>query len=78
MAIYVTRFKEVEAYVIRKHNTVAQYIVLRPVLDPCNETIQMPGTWVKKRWRDQEGLDLVGAREAVETSEKEGGQNRHK
>ena len=64
MAIYVTRFKEVEAYVIRKHNTVAQYIVMRPVLDPCNETIQMPGTWVMKSWWELEELDLVEARAA--------------
>ena len=67
-----------KVYVLKRHNTAAQCIATRPILVLCKETVQMTGAWVTKRWRDQEGLDLVGAREAAETSEKEGGQNRHK
>ena len=32
----------------------------------------MPGTWVLKRWWEQEGLDLAGARAAAASEEEEG------
>ena len=52
-------------------NTVAQYIVTRPIMDLCEETMHMLETWVMKMWWEQEGLDLEGAR-AEEAEDPEG------
>ena len=66
-------FEEMEAYVLKRQNTLAQYIVMRPIPDLCEETVWITGTWlVKIRW-EQDGLDLERAREAVAESEEEGG-----
>ena len=43
-------FKEVDAYVLRRQNTVMQYIVNRPILGFCKETVQRTGARVIKRW----------------------------
>ena len=53
------------AYVLNRQNTVSQYIVTRPILDLCEETVRRPGAWVSRIWWEQEGLDLAGARVAV-------------
>ena len=65
-------FEEMGEYVLKRQNTVAQYIVTRPILDLCEETVRMPGTWVAKRWWEQEGLDLARARAAAAVAEGEG------
>ena len=65
------RFEEMKEYVLNRQNTVVQYIEMRPILDLCKETVRMQGTCVVKRWWDKEGLDLVGARAAVEAAEEE-------
>ena len=54
-------FEEVKACVLSSQNTAAQYIVMKPILDLCEEAVQWTGTRVSKRWWKQEGLDLVGA-----------------
>ena len=41
--------EEVEEYITRRQNTIAQYIVTRPILDLCEESVRRPGTWVSKR-----------------------------
>ena len=69
-------FEEVEACVLRRHNTAAQYIVMRPILDLCEETVQITGMWVVKRWWEKEVLDLVGSWEVTVALEEEGGVNR--
>ena len=43
-------FEEVEECVLRRHNTVTQYITLRPIMDLCEETVQLSGMWVVIRW----------------------------
>ena len=47
---------------LKRQNRVAQYIVTQPILDLCEKTVRMLGTWVEKRWWEQEGLDLAGVR----------------
>ena len=64
-------FEEVEACVLRRQNTAAQYITMRLILDLCKETVQILGIWFVKRWWEKEVLDLVGAREATAASEEE-------
>ena len=39
-------FEDVEAYVLRRQNMFTQYIVMRTIVDLCEETLQMPVTWV--------------------------------
>ena len=40
--------EEVEAYVLKRQNTAAQYIVTQPIIDLCEEAVQWPGTRVSK------------------------------
>ena len=56
--------QEVETYLSRRHNTVAQYIATRPIMDLCLTAKRMPGPRVTNRWWEQEGLELVGTRKA--------------
>ena len=43
-------FEDMGEYVLKRHNMSAQYIVTRPIMDLCKETVRMPGVWVAKRW----------------------------
>ena len=47
---------------------VAQYIIAQPIMDLCEETLQIPGTGVAKMWWEQEVLDLSVVR-AVASAE---------
>ena len=38
-----------EAYVLKRHNKVAQYIATRPILDLCKEIVRRYGLWVARR-----------------------------
>ena len=53
-----TGLQEVETYVSRCQNTVAQYIETRHIMDLCLVEKQRPGPRVAMRWWEQEGLDL--------------------
>ena len=58
--------------IIRRQNTVTQYIVTRPIMDLCEQATRRPGARVSWRWWEQTGIDLKGAQEnaaeaAVET-----------
>ena len=46
----------VEAYVLRRQNTDAQYTTMQPILDLCEEALQWPGKRVSNMWWEQEGL----------------------
>ena len=48
--------QEVENYVSRQQNTVAQYIQTRPIIDLCLVTKRRPGPRVAMQWWEQEGL----------------------
>ena len=49
-AMQESRFEEVDSYVLRRHNTAAQYIAMQPIMDLCEEMVQIPGICVAKRW----------------------------
>ena len=55
-------FEEVDVYVTRSQNTVTQYIMVQPILDLCEETVQRTGTWVAKMWweKDSGGINRGG------------------
>ena len=69
-------FEEVDAFVLRMQNTAAQYIAMRQIMDLCEETVQILGMWVVKRWWEKELLYLVGAWEVMAASEEEVGGGR--
>ena len=50
--------QEFDTYITRHHNTVAQYIATRPIMDMCLVAEQRLGTRVPKRWWEQEFMDL--------------------
>ena len=57
-------------YITRRHNTVAQYIAMRPIMDFFERSTRRPGARVSQRWREQSGLDLEGSKErAAEAAE---------
>ena len=64
--IWEVGLEEVEAYVLSRHNMAAQYITTQTILGLCEESVQRTVMWVSKRWWEQEGLDLEGARAAAE------------
>ena len=36
-------FKEMGEYFLKRHNTATQYILTRPILDLCEETVWISG-----------------------------------
>ena len=56
-------FEGIRKSVTRRHNTVAQYIATRPILDLCERATQRIGARVSQRWWDQEGIYLKAAKE---------------
>ena len=49
-------------YVTRRHNTVVQYIVMRPIIDLCERSARRLVTWVSWQWWKQDGLYLEWAK----------------
>ena len=69
--------QEVETYVYLRQNTVAQYIVTRPIMELCLAGKQKTGPRVKIRWWEQEGLDFEGMRPADQEADcTDGGRRR--
>ena len=62
------------SYVLNRQDTVAQYIGTRPIMDLYRDTVRRPGAWVARRWWEQDGMELLGARSTeVEEVDREGG-----
>ena len=49
--------------ILRRQNTVAQFIAMRPILDLCEGAVRRPGAQVPRRWWEQTGIDWKGGRE---------------
>ena len=52
--------------VLRRQNTVAQFIATRPILGLCEVVERRRGTRVPQRWWEQSGIDWKLSREKVE------------
>ena len=63
-------FQDVDTYVSRRHNTVAQFIATRPIMDLCLAADQRPGPRVSKRWWEQDGVGVEGMRTAAREAER--------
>ena len=55
--------------VLRRQNTVAQFIVTRPILGICEVAERRRGTRVPQRWWEQSGIDWSLVREKAAASE---------
>ena len=62
----------VRTSVLRRQNTVEQFVATRPILDLCEGTERQGGTRVPQRWWEQTGIDWRLAREKSESAEAAG------
>ena len=58
--------------VLRRQNTVAQFVATRPILVLCEGTERRGGIWVPQRWWEQPGIDWRLAREQNKRAEAAG------
>ena len=54
--------------ILRRQNTVAQFIAMRTILGLCEKSTRRPGARVARRWWEQTGIDWKGAQEREETA----------
>ena len=54
--------------ILRRQNTVAQFIATRPILDLCENSTRRQGARVAWRWWEQTGVDWKVARERAEAA----------
>ena len=68
--VSVVRFR---TSILRRQNTVAQFIATRTILGLYEVTERRPGTLVPKRWWKQTGIDWKAAREVAAAKNGEDG-----
>ena len=61
-------FEGIRKAITRRHNTVAQHIATRPILNLFERTTQRLGARVSRRWWDQKGIDIETAKEKATES----------
>ena len=54
--------------ILRRQNTVAQFIATRPILDLCEKAVGRPGERVPRWWWEQTSINWKGAREKAEAA----------
>ena len=57
--------------ILRKQNTVAQFIATRPIMGLCEAEVRRPGARVARRWWEQTGIDWKAAREKATENEED-------
>ena len=57
--------QEVETYVSRRQNTVAQFIATRPIMDLCLAAERIPGPRIYKKWWEKDRVDVEGMQTAA-------------
>ena len=70
---------DIRTSILKRQNTVAQYIATRPLLDLCEGARAREGAKVPLRWWDQAGIDWETEKaKGVETDRQDGlNRNRH-
>ena len=61
--------------VLRRQNTVAQFIATRPILGRCEVAERRRGTRVPQRWWEQSGIDWSLARKKAAVAAEQAGAN---
>ena len=61
----------VRTLILRRQNTVAQFIATRPILGICEVAERRRGTRVPRRWWEQTSIDWKSAREKAAAQEGE-------
>ena len=56
-------FEEIGYNILKRHNRVAQYIAMWPILGLCKRTVRRLGCWVPRIWWEEEGIGLEVVRE---------------
>ena len=54
-------FEYIGVYVTRRQNTVAQYIMTRPILNLRERSVWRLGVWLSRRWWEKGVMYLEGA-----------------
>ena len=54
--------EDMEVYITRRQNTVAQYIAIQPIPGLCEKLERKPGVRISKSWWEKEGIKLSGMR----------------
>ena len=62
----------VRTSVLRRQNTVAQFVAMRPILALCEGSERRGGARVTQRWWEQKGIDWKLARERSKNAETDG------
>ena len=52
--------EEIGLYIASRQNTVAQYIMTRPIMDLCMASERNPGMRLSRRWWEHPALDILG------------------
>ena len=65
----------IRTLILRRQNTVAQFIATRPILGLCEVTERRPGTRVPMRWWEQTRIDWKAARAAAEAATAKNGED---
>ena len=55
-------FEGIRKSIMRRQNIVAQYVATQPIMDLCERSDRRPGVRVSRRWWEQDGIDLEGAK----------------
>ena len=61
--------EKVETYILHFHNTIAQYISTRPIIELCLAVDWRPGTRIVRSWWEQECINLEGVRVSARATE---------
>ena len=62
-------FEGIRNSVMRRQNTIVQYIATRPILDLCERSTWRLEARVARRWWEQAGIDLEGANKRAAAAE---------
>ena len=61
-AMVESGFERIGIYMTRRQKTVAQYVATQTIMDLCERSTRRPGARVSRRWWEQDGLYMEGAK----------------
>ena len=64
-AVEEAGFEDIGVYITRRHNTAAQHVATRPILELYERSVRRPIAWVSQRWWYKEEVNLEAERGGV-------------